>query len=477
MGRMLQFEKKTETFIKKHKLVEKGDYLVAAVSGGPDSLAMIDFFITRKEKYEIQLAVAHVDHMLRGEESKQDLLFVKRYCEEKSIPFHSTAIDIPRKMELDKTGLQETARTYRYQFLMKVMEEINANKLMVAHHGDDQMETILMRLTRGATGQARAGIRIRRSFGNGEIIRPLLAVSKQEVEEYCHHYQLEPRLDPSNKKRDYTRNRFRLDVLPILKEENEQALEHFQRFHDDLTEDEDYLQSEAKVLFNKICQVNDNQEIYLDIPSFLVEPLPLQRRVIHLILNYLYQYKTLDILAVHTDLIQQLLRSENPSGRLDFPRGLKVIRSYSSCRFVFNEGRELHSPYYYELYEGNKVVLPNGGSLELRQTKDLLIKEDANSFLLDRQEIQLPLIIRTRKPGDRISLKGMEGSKKIKDIFIDQKVPLEERKIWPIVVDHTGKILWIPGLKKSSFEGISQNSHNYVLLYDQTQTIYGGRMK
>ncbi|KRG12875.1 tRNA lysidine(34) synthetase TilS [Lederbergia galactosidilytica] len=473
---MLQFEKKTEAFIKSRELIEKGDYLVAAVSGGPDSLALIDYFINRKEKYGIQLAVAHVDHMLRGEESVQDLLFVKGYCEKRSIPFHSVAIDIKRKMEMDKTGMQETARKYRYQFLLRVMEEINANKLMVAHHGDDQMETILMRLTRGATGQARAGMKVRRSFGKGELIRPLLAVSRQEVEEYCHYYKLEPRIDPSNEKRDYARNRFRLDVLPILKQENGQALEHFQRFHDDLTEDEVYLQSEAKARFNKICQVDENQEIHLDIPSFLVEPLPLQRRVIHLILNYLYQYNTPDILAVHTDLIQRLLRSENPSGRLDFPKGMKVIRSYASCCFTFKERSELQSPYYYELYEGNKAVLPNGGTLELGIAQEMLIKEDLNSFLIDGREIEFPLIIRTRKPGDRISLKGMKGSKKIKDIFIDQKVSLEERKIWPIVVDNTGKILWIPGLKKSSFEGKSQNSHNYVLLYDQTQTISGGRM-
>ncbi|GIN74291.1 tRNA(Ile)-lysidine synthase [Bacillus sp. J14TS2] len=468
---MLQFERKTEAFIQKHGLVEKGDYFVAAVSGGPDSLAMVDFFITRKEKYGIQLAVAHVDHMLRGEESHQDLLYVRKYCEERSIPFHSTAIDIAQKMKMNKSGMQETARLYRYQFLREVMEEVNANKLLTAHHGDDQIETILMKLTRGATGQARAGISIRHSFGNGEILRPLLAVSKQEVEAYCHHYQLEPRLDPSNKKRDYTRNRFRLDVLPILKEENEQALEHFQRFHDDLTEDESYLQSQAKQRFNQICRVDENQEIHLHIPAFLVEPLPLQRRVIHLILNYLYQYKTHDILAVHTDLIQQLVRSENPSGRLDFPRKLRVIRSYASCRFTFSEGSELQSPYYFELYVGNKAILPDGGSLELRETKDWLIKEDSNSFLLDEQEIQLPLIIRTRKPGDRIRLKGMKGSKKIKDIFIDQKVSLEERKVWPIVVDYTGKVLWVPGLKKSSFEGKSQNNHNYVLLYEDVQKV------
>ncbi|MCJ7843023.1 tRNA lysidine(34) synthetase TilS [Lederbergia sp. NSJ-179] len=472
---MLQFERKTEAFIKKHSLIQAGDYLVAAVSGGPDSLAMVDFLIKRKEKYDIQIAVAHVDHMLRGEESKQDLLFVKDYCLKQSVPFKSAAIDISLMMEREQTGLQETARHYRYQFFEKVMKELQANKLVVAHHGDDQIETILMRLTRGASGPARAGIPIKRRFGEDwEIIRPLLAVSKQEIEEYCESSQLEPRLDPSNQKRNYTRNRFRLDVLPFLKQENAQVLEHFQRFHEEISEDEAYLQRQAQDHFQQICQVNENEGIRFSIPSFLMVPLPLQRRVIHLILNYLYHYHTLDIRGIHIDLIQRLVRAKNPSGRLDFPKGLKILRSYTLCHFTFMEKCQV-APYYYELYEGNEVILPNGGILGIKRIQDASKNTDQSVICMDPQDIEFPIIIRTRKPGDKISLKGMKGSKKIKDIFIDQKIPVHERAVWPIVADFTGKLLWIPGLKKSSYERTPQNRNDYIQIYYHTQTTPGGQ--
>src|SRR5690606_1873015 len=205
------------------------------------------------------------------------------YCEDRNIVFKSAAIDIHAKMAADKTGLQETARKYRYQFFEKVMEELHANKLAVGQHGDDQIETILMRLVRGSSGISRAGIQVKRSFGKGmELIRPLMGVSKIEIEEYCKAHHLEPRRDLSNDTKKYTRNRFRLDVLPFLKKENPRVIEHFQRFSEEISEDETYLQEMAKEAFKKMCQVYEEGELTLDIPSFCQIALPLQRRVIHL---------------------------------------------------------------------------------------------------------------------------------------------------------------------------------------------------
>ncbi|MBS4201501.1 tRNA lysidine(34) synthetase TilS [Bacillus sp. FJAT-49732] len=462
---VLEFERKTHNFISKHSLLQEGDYILVAVSGGPDSLALLDFLYHQSAKFNIKIAAAHVDHMLRGDASKEDLIFVQQYCEHRDIVFKSASIDINTKMTTDKTGLQETARKYRYQFFEKVMEELCANKLAVGQHGDDQIETILMRLVRGSSGISRAGIQVKRSFGSGkEMIRPLMGVSKMEIEEYCEAHHLKPRRDLSNDTKKYTRNRFRLDVLPFLKNENPRVIEHFQRFSEELSEDEAFFQELAKEAFNNLCQEYGEDEITLDIPSFCGIALPLQRRVIHLILNYLYKQYIPDLTSLHIDALQQLIKGENPSGRLDFPNGLKVIRSYELCRFTFVV-QERNSSYYYEIFAGDQVAIPKGKMIRVEKASHLPLKADANTLIIDSESIQFPLIIRTRQHGDKIKVKGMNGRKKIKDIFIDMKIPLEERAIWPIVTDQTGEILWVPGLKKSSYETPPVLQKDYYLIY------------
>ena len=189
---MLSFEKKTKKFIETHDLITAKDILVIAVSGGPDSMALLDYFVKNRHTYDITIVVAHVDHMLRGEDSKEDLAYVRAYCLQQDLAFEAKSIPIREKMEADRLGLQETARKYRYQFLQEVMKKYRATKLAVAQHGDDQIESILMRLTRGSTGAARAGILVKRPFASGELIRPLLGVIKRKsknIVKRCNYLQ------------------------------------------------------------------------------------------------------------------------------------------------------------------------------------------------------------------------------------------------------------------------------------------------
>ncbi|HEY4554034.1 MAG TPA: tRNA lysidine(34) synthetase TilS [Bacillaceae bacterium] len=469
---MLEFEIKTAAFIKKHSLLEKGDFVLAAVSGGPDSLALLHFLAKHKGEFGITVGALHVDHMLRGEESLEDLRFVRAFCEELGLIFRSASIDIREKMERDQKGMQETARTYRYAFFKEAMKELGANKLASGHHGDDQVETVLMRLTRGSSGKARAGIQIKRPFGSGMLIRPMLGVSREEIMEYCVHYQLEPRMDPSNDKPDYTRNRFRLEVLPFLKRENANVHEHVQRFSEEWSEDEKFLHTLAVNVMDRFCRFCEN-EIILDIPRFETVPLPLQRRGIHLILNYLYQRPVSDLAALHTDMIIKLIRGEKPSGKLDLPEGLKAVRSYNSCIFTFSvPGGDME--YRHELEPGGQVQLPNGKSLFFAMGQSQAWTDGEDVIVLKQADIRLPLIVRTRKPGDRMSIKGMNGTKKVKDIFIDAKIPLHERDVWPIVTDWTGTILWIPGLRKSCFDTPPTAGQDYYYLRYSNQTSPGG---
>jgi len=471
---MLSFEANVTEFIKSHQLLEKGDSVLVGVSGGPDSLALVHYLFQRKDYFSVSLTVAHVDHMLRGQESYEDLLFVEKFCQRLGINFAAARINIEEKVHSEGNGFEETARKYRYQFYDDTMERYGLNKLVLGHHGDDQIETVLMRLTRGSSGRGRAGIPLRRNVAYGELIRPLLSVTKKEIEEYCNYYQLEPRKDPTNQSKEYTRNRFRMDILPFLKKENSHVHKHFQRFSEDLLADESFLQALTEKEMNKVWNKTDG-EITININSFSAMPLPLQRRGIQLILNYLYKENPGIFLSIHIDAVLNLLENPHqPSGKLDLPLGLKVIRSYESCRFVFAV-EEPSSAYEFMLEDGGQVTLPNGYMIQMIKREHLNVNEGNNIICIHSHDITPPFIIRTKQNGDRMKVKGLNGTKKVKDIFIDKKVPIDEREIWPVVTDQDGIILWIPGLKKSCYDKPPVPNEAYYILQYRKQTSSRGQ--
>jgi tRNA(Ile)-lysidine synthase len=460
-------EQKVESFLTRHSISFQGKKVVVGVSGGPDSLTLLHYLWRRRDQWDITIVAVHVDHMFRGEQSLLEAMFVKEFCEKLQIDFEWTQINVESYMKETGTSSQVGARECRYQFFKKIMEKYKASYLVLGHHGDDQIETILMRMTRGSTGKARAGIAIQRPFAIGEIIRPLLAVNKGEIEDYCLAYDLNPRRDPSNQKPYYSRNRFRLEVVPFLKKENPVVHEHFQRMSEELYQDEAFLEELTIQNMNKVVKSRSDDEITLHIEEFLAMPLPLQRRAIQLILKYLYKVRPSSLSALHIDLIMKLFRSPHPSGTLDLPEGLQIIRSYQVCHFLFEHREE--KPYQFFLENLGSVLLPNGGSISLEYVDDLEEHNGTDTFLLNPLTTIFPIVIRTRKNGDRIQPKGMSGTKKIKDIFIDLKIPQAERAGWPIVTDGNGSILWIPKLKKSNFEAKHEALDRFLLLTYKTQ--------
>lgn len=442
-------EQKVEAFLKRNNMNLDNKDILVGVSGGPDSLALLHYLWSLKEERNLQIVAGHVDHMFRGNESYEDALFVKDFCEKRGIPFEMARINVPEYIERSGKSPQAAARDCRYNFFKKIMKKHGLRFLALGHHGDDQIETILMRLTRGSSGTARAGISFQRPFHDGMIIRPFLGISRKDIEKYCKRHRLEPRLDPSNNKNIYVRNRFRHHVLPFLQSENPQVHEHFQRFSEDLERDEKYLQELTVEKMNTVIINKEQDRVTIDIPAFRLLPMPLQRRGIQLILYYLYKDIPASLSAVHIDHVFSLLSSSHPSGTLDFPNNLTILRSYNQCHFQFGIGQR--KPFRFEIAEPGTVLLPNGRKITMEYTDKAFIDTDLNSFVFNAKEVPLPLIIRSRKNGDRMTIKGMKGSKKIKDIFIDCKIPLLERDEWPVVTDQNGTILWLPGLKKSNF--------------------------
>ncbi|PFA63668.1 tRNA lysidine(34) synthetase TilS [Bacillus sp. AFS015802] len=464
-------EQTTKRFIQEHRLIKKGDRIVVAVSGGPDSLALLHFLDSNKEGLGAEVAAAHLDHMFRGDESFQELLFVQDYCNNRNIPFYGKRMDVGGEIERTGGSLQDRARQIRYDFMKGVMEEVSASKLALGHHGDDQVETILMKLTRGASGAGRAGIPLKRPFGEGDIIRPFLSVTKEEIESYCERHGLHPRRDPSNEKEDYTRNRFRKRMLPFLKQENPLVHLQFQRFSEELTEDEAYLEELTREKLNRVWN-NTGDYSTLHIDGFLAMAQPLQRRGINLILNYLYKLRPSSLSSIHIYDVLGILKGKTPNASLDLPHGLKVTRAYHTCYFHFGELAVTEVPYHCELKVNKRLEIQGEYQFLLSSSPpDEALTGDV--IHLDPNEVSLPLYVRTRRSGDRMKVKGLEGSKKLKTLFIDHKLPPHLREAWPIVVDADDHILWVPGMKKSIYD-LGEVQGNSLVLQFTSNHLLGG---
>ena len=456
-------EEKVKNFLKLKNFSLKGKRLLVGVSGGPDSLALLHFLWEEQQLHrDFYMVVAHVDHMFRGIESFNEAKFVESFCADKDIPFRVKRINVPEYIKKTGKSSEVAGRECRYQFFAEVMNDCQLTHLALGHHGDDQIETMLMRLTRGSSGSARAGIPFTRPFQEGFIVRPFLCVSRNDIEQYCVEHELDPRHDSSNDEDDYLRNRFRKYVVPFLKKENSHVHEHFQRFSEELQTDEAFLQELALQQMDQVWKVKIEDHITIEIEKFQAIPISLQRRGIQLILNYLYKKRPASLSAIHIDHIFSLLKSKNPSGKIDLPLGLKVVRSYQECHFQFHKGNQ--DAFRFEMKEPGEYVLPNGDLIMLEYTNEVLETNTNNAIQLNRNDIVLPIIVRTREHGDRMSLKGMQGTKKIKDIFIDQKIPVNERNRWPVVTDSHNRILWLPALKKHHDAEVDHDSHDYILL-------------
>ncbi|WP_458415240.1 tRNA lysidine(34) synthetase TilS [Schinkia sp. CFF1] len=461
---------KIEQFIKQHNLLAENSVVVVGVSGGSDSMALLHYLWSIKDKWALTIIAAHVDHMFRGEESYEDLLFVKEFCKEYEILFEGTSIDVPAYIKEHHVSSQVAARECRYDFYNRILEMYNADYLALAHHADDQVETMLMRMVRGSYGKGVAGIPVKRRFNTATIIRPFLCLTKKEIEQYIDNLHLSYRLDPSNNKDSYQRNRFRHHVLPLLKGENPNVSERFQSLSEMLFEDQELLEEYAAKELDKVLLEKKEKKVAFNIQEFRRIPISLQRRGIQLILKYLYKRIPSNLATIHINQLLALLRSKHPSGTLHFPKGMIVTKSYNECTLAIDVNEKQSAFFSYSLSVPGEVFITDDISIKAEWIDCIPEKIDGiDFFLCNPEEIALPLHIRNRNTGDRMTIKGMNGTKKIKTIFIDEKLPRDKRDSWPIIEDANGQILWLPMLKKSALSiGKQKNechiSHHYLLL-------------
>ncbi len=439
--------KKVVSFLINDLKLKKDDVIIAGISFGPDSMALLYILKEIRKKIPIKIVCSHVNHNVR-KASKKEKIDLENWCLKNDIIFESMIIE-----KYSDDNFHNEARNIRYHFFEELIEKYQANYLMTAHHGDDLIETVLMRLVRGSTLRGYSGFSSIVSYDKYKLVRPLIFVTKDEIIAFDKKHKIPYAIDKSNYKKIYTRNRYRKHVLPFLKSEDKNVHEHFLKFSNMLISYDDFITNQVNKVFSKVYY--DNK---IDINKYFNLEELLQTRVIYKILEDIFQDDLMLVNDRHVKLVRNLIETKKKNSYVYLPHGKRLIKSYDIIEVV--ESIDEVTSYEIELID--YAVLPNGRHLEVVDEWD----SNGNDICrLNSEDITLPLYVRTRNHGDTMSLLGMNGHKKIKDIFIDKKISVSERELWPVVVDSRGIIVWLPGIKKSKFNRKKSEKSDIIIRY------------
>lgn len=313
-------EKVLET-IKKFDLIENRDIIVAAVSGGPDSIAMLDILIKLQEKMKFKIVVAHINHMIR-EEAISDMEFVKQYCKKYGIDFYSKSIDVQKLANNNKIGTEEAGRLVRYQFFDEILEKVGGNKIAIAHNKNDRAETIIMNTLRGSGISGLKGIEAKRE----KYIRPLIECERAEIESYCKSNGIDARIDKTNLDNTYTRNKIRNVVIPYIKKEfNPNIINTLERLSVLVCEEEEYIEKQVEKIYNEILiEESIPNEIILNLKLFNNQEKVIKSRVVLYTITRLFN-SSKGIEKVHIDDVIKLCEKNIGNKYLTPNKKIKIL--------------------------------------------------------------------------------------------------------------------------------------------------------
>ena len=415
--------------------------IVCAISGGVDSMCLLDIV----KKYNVNIICAHVNHNLR-EESFEEYEFVKNYCDDNNIIFEGITLD-----KIEKGNLESEFRKRRYSFFESLINKYNAKYLLTAHHGDDLMETILMRIVRGSSINGYSGFEKESIRDNYSILRPLIYLTKDELYEYAKSNNIEYREDKTNNSDKYTRNRYRKYILPKLKEENNNVHKKFIKFSEELNDSYKFINSYVNELLDKYY-INNKLDIeYIkSLDDFII------KKIIFNLLKDIYKSNINLIDDNNINEVLKVIKSNKPNLSVDLPNNIKLLKKYNIL--------EVSS---FENFSDYKLEIKDIVNFDLGVIKKIDSTNLTNNYVchLNSNSIKLPLYVRNRKEKDTIEILGLNGKKKVKDIFINEKIPKDIRDRYPIVVDSDDNIVWIPGLKKSKYDGLKAKNYDIILWY------------
>lgn len=452
--------------VKEYKLLNAGESVLVAVSGGADSVALLHLLDFYKEKFGWKLHIAHLNHMIRKKDADLDVKYVQGLARNLNIAVTVESIDVPALAKEKKTGLEAAARQVRYDFFERVADKVGAHKIAVGHTADDNVETFLMRLVRGAGLKGLCGIPPKR----GKIIRPLIKIWRREIEDYVGVLKLVPRRDYTNYETKYMRNRVRMKMIPQLKLYNLNIKEIILQTILLLTEDSEYLEVKTEEALEQMLISSTDSEIRMEIAKLQKFENPIQG---HLIRKAIEKVKgnLLELTYIHVcDVLEKIDAKETclPAGRrweLHLPGGIFVAGNRGEL-IISREKREIPSskPYSYSLSVPGEVEIKEVGKklcagFSERQTE----ADDPSVAFVDYAVLGKKMTVRNKEDGDRFQPLGMKGTKKLQDLFVDEKIPMELRNSVP-VVESGGKIVWVGGLRLDDRAKVSENTKRIVKL-------------
>ncbi|PIC63687.1 tRNA lysidine(34) synthetase TilS [Sporosarcina sp. P13] len=444
---MKNLQQEVLEFIDRHRLIPPGSRVLVACSGGVDSIALLHFLGTHRGLLGIEVGAVHVDHMLRGRESAEDAYVVERLCNEFQISFFSEQVPVPAILESHGGNVQMVCREERYACFKKIMQNHEFSILATGHHAEDQLETVLIQLSKGYSLN---GMPLQRTIDQGSVVRPFLPLKKSELYAYANYYKLSYREDPSNERDDYLRNRMRHRIVPVLTEENSSVASSTVRQTVQRQADEELLKELAEQHWQTIVTYSDDQLPSFYREAFLAIPYALQKRVIQLLLNCLPNPEVAKVEQRSTVVEELLQHIQNSAGNItiDLANGYRFVREYDKLLVTKMEMNTMSlCPKVLE-----KGTWYSWGSVQFywqqvdtHEIKSLSSSDDVRYFQLPACE--LPLAVRLPQPGDRIHLKGMSQAKRVSRLLIDEKVGMAQRKQQPVITTASGIVCAMPGVR------------------------------
>ncbi|MCZ6670563.1 MAG: tRNA lysidine(34) synthetase TilS [Acidobacteria bacterium] len=454
--------------LKRYRMVARGDRVVVAVSGGPDSVALFNLFLEARASLDLRLAVAHLNHGIRGREADRDETFVRAMAADHELPFYSERL-VPGSLE-GGGSLEERARNERYRFLRSVRDRFGAARIAVGHHRDDQAETFLMRLLRGS---GRLGLGSIPPVRGEYLIRPLIEMTREEILEYLRLGRHPYREDSSNQDRRFLRNRIRKDLLPLLASQYNPSISAvLSGTADRLREEECFLDTETRKAFLKVMGEKDRPG--LSVSEWKKAPAGLRKRILVAALEHWLGSRR-PINSRHIDAIQALMEERSEGHSVTLPGRNRARRNGDWIEF-HRPGTPAQRPSTFRLLlpVPGYCRLPDPGPvlrcrlLPRDQFRGDLRSGGRDRVFLDADRLHPPLVIRTREAGDRFLPFGAPGGKKLKDFFIDRKVPAGMRDVWPLVTSDE-EIVWVVGYRIGDRYRVDRSTRNILILEQEAR--------
>ncbi len=467
---MSDFKERLKNNLNKNNLISNNNRLLLGVSGGPDSLTMLDLFTKIRDNFNLELMVFHLNHLFRKKANKE-AEYVKKICAKKDVTPIIQIHDVPEYVRGNNLSPEEGARKIRFKYLKEIFQKNNIDKVCLAHNKDDLVETVLLNIFRGCGLKGLKGIEDDIIIDGMEIIHPLLIFFRSEIIDYCDSNNLEPVYDPSNKSDLYSRNRLRNNIIPIIEEQiNSNAKQVVTRMTETIKEDYNFIKQYSNDKFKELLIENDNWKYILKLTEMKSLHPSIVKRIINIIIKKLkgnidnFYYK-------HYNDIMKFIEAKETGDILDLPDNINIKISYD--KLIIMKGTFSKIEEYSKLIEDEgEYLLPYNQKLKFEiipKRLDWRNYKDKNICLIDFNKVEFPLKVRNRRNGDTFIPLGMDGHKKVKDFFIDKKVPGYMRDKIPIVFDGKGNLLWICGYRMDERIKLGKSSQKTILIKYQKE--------